>query len=156
MMLAYGMAEAKLRQGDVVVQFLEHDLYAPPDLRLGKFSIEQIARHQGAGRVVELDDDAGVRHCRREALIARVVHDRVGVDRAEPARRLEFEVRRDAPGAGRVRRMLKMPAALAALQFQDTSLRRIPERLRPLVRHRDRPGHLAPVAHSANLAPSFQ
>src|SRR5579884_4408234 len=50
--------EPKLRQGDVVVQCLEDDLDAPPDLRLGIGRVQQIADEQCAGRVVELDDDA--------------------------------------------------------------------------------------------------
>src|SRR6266403_3204878 len=47
--------EAKLRQGDVVVQLLEDDLDPPPDLRLGVGRVQQIAREQGAGCIVELD-----------------------------------------------------------------------------------------------------
>src|SRR5581483_9785573 len=49
--------------------------------------------------------------------------------------------------AGRIRRVLEMPAALAALQFQRPAFRGVPERLRPLIRHRDRPDDFAPVAH---------
>src|SRR5215469_1845684 len=122
-----GAAEAELRQGDVLIEFLEHDLYAPPDFRLCIFSIEQIARHQGTGRVVELDDDAGVGHCGREALVPGVVHDGVGVDRSGAAHQLEFEVRRDALSTGCVGRVLEMSAALAALQFQDAPCGRVPE-----------------------------
>src|ERR1700756_3555477 len=127
--------EAKLRQGDVVVQLFENDLDAPPDPRLRVFGVQQIAGEQCAGRIVELDDDAGVGHRGREALVARVIHDRIGIDRSNAAYGFEFEVRRDALGAGCVRRMLEMAAALAALQFQITALGRIPERFRPLVRH---------------------
>src|SRR5712671_4142516 len=139
--------KAKLRQCDVVVQLFEDDLDAPPDLRLGMRRLEQVAGEQRAGRIVEFDDDAGVGHRRREAHVARVVHDSVGVDFPATAHGLEFQVRRDALGTGRVRGVLEMPAALAALQFQNAPLGRIPEWSRPLVRHRDRPGHLAPVAH---------
>ena len=113
---------------------------------------QQIAGHQRTGRIVELDDDAGVGHRGREALVAGVVHDRVGVDRSPiPAHGFEFQIRRDALGAGRIGRVLEMSATLAALQFHNAALGRIPERLRPLVRHRDRPGHLAPVAHLSAL-----
>ena len=136
-----------MRQGDVVVQPLEDDLDAPPDLRLGVFRFQQIAGHQRARRIVELDDDAGIGHRRGEALVAGVIHDRVGVDRADAAHGLESEVGGDASRAGRVRRVLEMPAALAPLQFHYAAFGRVPKRLGPLVRHRDRPGHLAPVAH---------
>src|SRR5262249_32637772 len=61
--------------------------------------------------------------------------------------RLELQVGADTLHACRVGRVLEMAAALAALQFQHTSLCRVPEWLRPLIRHRDRPCHLAPVAH---------
>src|SRR5262249_39819577 len=70
------------------------------------------------------------------------------VDRALAAHRLEFEVGRNALRAGRIGRVLEMPAILAALQFDDAAFGRFPERLRPLVWHRDRSCHLAPVAHS--------
>jgi hypothetical protein len=43
--------EAKLRQGDVVVQFLEDDLDVLSDLRRGVFGFQQIAGEQSAGRV---------------------------------------------------------------------------------------------------------
>src|SRR5262249_49524156 len=76
-----------------------------------------------------------------------VVHDRVGVDRALPAHRLEFEIGRDAARARRVGRVLEMPAALAALQFERAAFGRFPERARPFVWHWDRPGRLAPLAH---------
>src|SRR6202023_1725078 len=59
----------------------------------------------------------------------------------------EFEIRRDAFDAGRIGRVLEMAAALAALQFQDAALGRIPEWLCPLVRGGDRPRHLTPFAH---------
>src|SRR5437868_807562 len=139
--------QLELRERDVVVQFLEHDLDAAADLRLGVFGVQQISGHQRARRIIELDDDAGVGHRGREALVAGVIHDRVGVDRADAAHGLESEVGGDASRAGRVRRVLEMPATLTALQFDDPALRRVPKRLGPLVRHRDRPGHLAPVAH---------
>ncbi len=116
-------------------------------------ALQQVAGEQCAGRVVEFDDDRGVGHGGGEALVAGVIHDRVGVDRAEPAHRLEFEVGRDALGAGRIGRVLEMPAALAALQFENATLGGIPERLGPFVRNRDRPGHLAPVAHVARRRP---
>ena len=144
---SFGSRQPKLRQGDVVVQFLEDDLDALSDLRLAVFGFQQIAGEQGAGRAVELDDDAGIGHRGREALVAGVVHDRIGVDRTGPAHRLEFEVRRDAFDAGRIGRVLEMAATLAALQFENTAPGRVPEWLRPLVRNRDRAGHLAPVAH---------
>src|SRR5271163_3467825 len=92
--------DAELRQGDVIVQLLEDDLDAPPDLRLGIRCFEQVAGEQRAGRIVELDDDAGVRHRGSEALVAGVIHDGVGVDRPDTAHGFELEVRRDALGTG--------------------------------------------------------
>src|SRR5271169_3432409 len=41
--------EAELRQGDVVVQLLEHDFDAPPDLGLGILRSQQVAGEQCAG-----------------------------------------------------------------------------------------------------------
>ena len=148
--------EAELRQGDVVVQLLEDHFHPPPDLGLGVLRFQQIAGEQRAGRVVEFDDDAGVGHRGGEALVAGMIHDRVGVDRsgaadAIMAHRFELQIRRDASGAGRIGRMLEMSAALAALQFQHAAPGRIPEWLRPFVRHRDRPGHFAPVTHGVRL-----
>ena len=52
--------QPELRQRDVVVELLEHHLHAAADLRLGVRRIQQVAGHQRAGRVVELDDDARV------------------------------------------------------------------------------------------------
>src|SRR5216683_576908 len=139
--------EAKLRQRDVVVQLLEDHLDAPPDLRLGIGRFQEVAGEQRAGRIIEFDDDAGVGHGGREALVAGVIHDGVGVDRSDTAHGFEAKLGSDALGAGRIGRVLEMPATLAALQLQNAALRRLPEWLRPLVRHGDRPGHLAPVAH---------
>src|SRR6266446_5284641 len=144
--------EAKLRQGDVVVQLLEDDLDAPPDFRLGIGRFQQVACEQRTRRIVELDDDAGVGHGGREAFVAGMIHDGVGVDCTGPpyaimAHSFEFQVRRDAFDAGRIRRVLEMSATLAALQVQNAPPGRIPEWLRPLVRNRDRPGYLTPVAH---------
>src|SRR6516164_8755031 len=82
--------EAKLRQCDVVVQLLEDDLDAPPYLCLGIRRLQQIAGKQRAGRIFELDDNAGVGHRGREALVAGVMHDGVGVDRSGTAYGLEF------------------------------------------------------------------
>jgi hypothetical protein len=53
-----GMREAKLRQGDVVGQFLEDDFDAPPDLGLGIGCFQEVAGEQRTGRIVELDNDA--------------------------------------------------------------------------------------------------
>src|SRR5262249_45002336 len=114
--------QVELRQGDLGGQFLEHDLDAPPDLGFGILRFQKIAGEQCAGRIVELDDDAGVGHSRGEALVASVIHDRIGVDFSQTAYRLEFQVCRDALGAGRIGRVLEMPAALAALQFQNAAL----------------------------------
>src|SRR5271166_1157178 len=139
--------EAKLRQGDVVVQLLEDDLHAPPDLSLGMRRFEQVSGKQRAGRIVELNDNAGVGHGGSEALVAGVIHYGVGVDRSETAHGFEFQVRCDTFDTSRIGRVLEMSATLAALQLQNAPLGRIPERLRPLVRNRDRPSHLAPVAH---------
>src|SRR5437870_1504216 len=70
----------ELRQGDVVVELLEDDFDAPPDLRLGIRRFQQVAGKQRAGRIVELDDDAGVGHSGREAFVPGVIHDGVSVD----------------------------------------------------------------------------
>src|SRR5580700_321498 len=67
---------------------------------------------------------------------------------------LEFQVDRDALGAGRIGRVLEMPAALTALQLQDAAPGRLPEWLCPFVRDRDRPCYVAPVAHYSFLARS--
>src|SRR5579872_6499435 len=150
--IALLLCQPELRQGDVVVQFLEDYLDPSPDLAVGVFRAQKVAGHQRAGSVVQFDDDAGVGHRRREALVAGVIHDRISVDRALAAHRLEFEVGGDALGAGRVRRVLEMPATLAALQFDHPAFRRLPERLRPLVGNGDRPGHRAPVTHGVVLA----
>src|SRR6266851_7815255 len=139
--------EAKLGQRNVVVELLEDDFHAPPDLRLGIGRFQQIAGEERAGRIIELDDDAGVGHGGRKALVAGMIHDGVSVDRPGAAHGFEAKVGRDALGAGRIGWMLEMAAALAALQLQNAAPRRIPEWLRPRVRDRDRPGHLAPVAH---------
>src|ERR1700738_166552 len=147
--------EAKLRQCDVVVQLLEDDLDAPPDLRLGIGRFQQVAGEQRSGRIVELDDDAGVGHRGGEALVAGVIHDGVGVDRSGAAYGFEFQVRRDALGTSRIGRVLEMSATLAALQFQNAALGRVPEGLRPLVWNGYRPGHLAPLAHWRDY-PSFR
>src|SRR5438132_13340167 len=93
--------QTKLRQRDVIVELLEDDLDAPPDLCLGVFGVEQIAGHQRARRVIEFDDDAGVGHRGAEALVAGVVHDGVGVDRSGTPHGFEFQIRRDALGTGR-------------------------------------------------------
>src|SRR5213594_4269808 len=72
--------QPELRQRDVVVQRLEDDLHAAPDLRFSIRSLQQIGGQQGAGRVVELHDDARVGDRRGEALVTGVVHDRVRVN----------------------------------------------------------------------------
>ena len=72
--------------GNVISSFSSRtDLHATTDLRLRIRRIQQIAGHQRPRRLVELDDDARVRHGRSEALVARVIHDRVRVDRALPS-----------------------------------------------------------------------
>ena len=55
-----GRRGAKLRQCDVVVHLLEDDLDPPPDLRFDIGRFQQVAGEQRAGRVIELDDYAGV------------------------------------------------------------------------------------------------
>src|SRR5580704_954322 len=62
--------EPELRQRDIVVQFLEHDLDAAADFRLGVLGAQKVAGEQGTRRRVKFDDDAGVRHGRGEALVA--------------------------------------------------------------------------------------
>src|SRR5687768_17141123 len=103
--------QPELRQRDLVVQRLEYHLDAASDFRFGVRCLEQIAGEKGTGRVVELDDDARVRHRGREALVAGVIHDRVRVDRALPPHRLERELGRYAVDAGCVGGMLEMSAA---------------------------------------------
>src|SRR5215510_5051949 len=103
---ALPVRKAELRQRDVVVQRLEDYFHATAHLRLRVGRVEQVSRQQRAGGVVELDDDARVGHGRGEALVARVVHDRVRVDRAPAADWLEREIDRHAAHAGRVRWML--------------------------------------------------
>src|SRR3989442_12260895 len=142
-----GVRQAELRQRDVVVQRLEDHLHATPDLRLRVGSLEQIGGEQRSRRVVELYDDARVGNGRGESSVTGVVHDRVSVDGALAGDGFEREVGRHAVHASRVRRMLEALARLTALQRQHSSPRRVPERLRPLVRDGDRPGHLAPVGH---------
>src|SRR5438132_1051609 len=88
------------------------------------------------------------------ACAAGVIHDRVRIDGALAADRLERQVDRHAAHAGGVRRMLEVLARLTALQRQHAALGRFPEGLRPLVRDGNRPGHLAPVAHRQGLAAS--
>src|SRR5260221_8079288 len=105
--------QLELRQCDVVVELLEHNFHAATNLCLGKRSSQEIAGHKCARRVVELHDDRGVGHCRREALVAGVVHDRVGINRAYPAHWLELQIDADALHASRVWRMLEAAAALA-------------------------------------------
>src|ERR1700676_5629538 len=92
--------EPELRQRDVVVQFLKENLNAAANLRLGILRLQQVAGEQRARRLVELHDDAGVRHGGREALVASVIHDGVGIDRAGPAHGFEFQVGADALDAG--------------------------------------------------------
>src|SRR5215831_5639438 len=138
--------EAELRQGELVVQRLEDHLDAAPHLRLGIGRLQEVGGQQGARRVVELHDDARVGNRRREALVAGVIHDRVRVDRAPAADRLERQIGRHAAHAGRVRRVLEVPAALASLQLKLAAPGRVPERLRPLVGDGNRAGHTAPVA----------
>src|SRR3989442_9294290 len=143
--------QPELRQRDVGVQRLEDHFHATAHLRLGVGRFEQVGRQQRAWGVVELDDDARVGHGRGEALVARVVHDRVRVDRARAADWLEREIDRHAAHAGRVRRMLEASARLAALERQHATFGPVPQRLRPLVWDGNRPGHLAPVAHRGRM-----
>jgi hypothetical protein len=49
--------------------------------------------------------------------------------------------------------MLKMAASLTALQFKRAAFGGSPKWFRPLVRDRDRPGYLAPVARRHCLVP---
>src|SRR5713101_6444517 len=146
--------QPELRQRDVVVQGLEDHLHPTPHLRLRVRSLQQIARQQCSGRVVELHDDARVGNCRGKSPVTGVVHDRVGVNGALATDGFEREVDRHAVHAGRVRRMLEVPARLAALQRQHAPAGRFPEGFRPLVRDRNWPGHPAPVAHRHGLVPS--
>src|ERR1700674_193007 len=143
--------QTKLWQRDVVVERLEHDLHPPPDLRLRVGRSAKVTGEQRAGRLVKLHDDAGVGDGGRKALVAAVVHDGIGVDRTGATHGFELQIYSHAFDAGRIWRMLEMSATLTALQLQNTPLGRIPEWLRPLVWNGDRPGHLAPVAHSILL-----
>src|SRR5262247_2584173 len=52
--------QTELRQRDVVVQRLEDHFHPPPDLRFRVGCLQKIPGQEGAGRVVELDDDARV------------------------------------------------------------------------------------------------
>src|SRR6266540_2146193 len=151
--LRRAVRQPELRQRDVGVQRLEDYLYATPHLRLRVRGLHQIAGQQCSRRVVGLHDDARVRNGRGKSPVTGVVHDRVGVDGALAADRLEREVDRHAVYAGRVRRMLEAPARLAALQRQHAPLGRFPEGFRPFVRDWNRPGHLAPFAHRHRLVP---
>src|SRR5436190_4859714 len=65
--------ETKLRQCDLVVQLLEDDLDAPPDLCCGIGRLQEITGEQRPGGVIEFDDDAGVGHGGGEAFVAGVV-----------------------------------------------------------------------------------
>src|ERR1700733_12539853 len=155
-LLLFGARETKLRQRDVVVQLLEDDLDAAADLRLGIRCFQQVAGEQRAGCIVEFHDDAGVGHHGCEAFVAGVVHDCVGVDRSGAAHGFELQVRSDALNAGRIRRVLEMTATLAALQFKGAAFGCIPKWFCPFVWNGDRPGHLAPVAHSVRLVPAVR
>src|SRR5262245_21369602 len=137
--------EAELRQRELVVQWLEDHLDAASHLRLGAGRLQEVGGQQGARRVVELHDDARVGDGCCEALVAGVVHDRVRVDGAPAADRLERQIGRHAAHAGRIRWMLEVTAALAALQLKLAAPGRVPERLRPLVWDRDWAGHPASV-----------
>src|SRR6185437_432872 len=116
-----------------IVELLEHDFHAAAHLCLANRGSQQIADHECARRIVELDDDRGVGHCRREALVAGVVHDRVGINRAYPAYGLELQIDADALHTGGVGRMLEAAAALATLQLERAASRRLPEWPGPLV-----------------------
>src|SRR5256885_4861189 len=78
----------ELRQRDVVVQRLEDHLDATSYFRLGVRSLQEIRGQQRSGRVVELDDDAGVGNGRGESPITGVVHDWGRIDGALAADRL--------------------------------------------------------------------
>src|SRR5205807_656487 len=92
-----------------------------------------------------------VGHCGREALVAGVVHDRIGIDRARAAHWLELQIDADALHTGGIGWMLEAAAALATLQLERAASRRLPERPCPLVRDRHGPCHLAPIAHASCL-----
>src|SRR5678816_998217 len=76
---ALSAREPKLWQCELVVQGLEDDLYAAADLRFRVGGFQQIRCEQRTRRVVELHDDARVRHSRSKSLVTGVVHDRVAV-----------------------------------------------------------------------------
>ena len=84
--------QPELRQGDVIVQLLEDHLDAPPHLRRGIGRFQQIASQQGAFRLVEFHNNAGVGYGCRKALVTGVVHDGVGIDGAFALHGFEREV----------------------------------------------------------------
>src|SRR5262245_681624 len=84
--------QPELRQGDVIVELLEDHLDAPPHLCLGIGSVQQIASQQGAFRLVEFDNDAGIGYGCRKALVTGMVHDGVGIDGAFALYGFEREV----------------------------------------------------------------
>src|SRR5262249_12700483 len=102
------IGQTKLRQRDISVERFEDDLDPTSDLRLRIGRAEKIAGEQGAGRLVEFHDDAGVGDSGGKAFVAGVVHDGVGVDGAGAAHGLELQIYAHALDAGRIRRMLEM------------------------------------------------
>src|SRR5215510_15172535 len=81
-----------------------------------------------------------------------MVHDGVGIDSAFALYGFEREVGGYTVHTGGVRRMLEMAARFAVLQRQHALLGGLPEGLCPLIRDRNWPGHLTPVAHRYGLS----
>src|SRR5690554_2799352 len=105
---------AELRQRDLVVHRLEHDLDRLADLDLDVRGVGEVARQHDA--LFELDQNGDVRQASFERGMNRLVRDRVAVDGAFAAELRPFMLELRALGAERARGKAQ-GAAVAALLY---------------------------------------